>query len=77
MNKQEFLDVIRDQFLEDDISLITFDVNFRNLDSWDSLTGMAILTVIEDDYKVIVPVEEFKKIITIDQLYDYVISKKQ
>ncbi|HCF03070.1 acyl carrier protein [Flavobacterium sp.] len=77
MNKQEFLDVIRDQFLEDDISVITFDVNFRNLDSWDSLTGMAILTVIEDDYKVIVPVEEFKKIITIDQLYDYVISKKQ
>ncbi len=76
MKKEDFLTVIRDQFLEDDLNLITLDVNFRTLDSWDSLTGMAILAVIEDDFKITIPIEIFKKLNTVQELYEYVISKQ-
>jgi acyl carrier protein len=75
MKKEEFLAVVRDQFIEDNLDLISLDVDFRTLDSWDSLTGMAVLAIVEDDYDVTIPVEEFRKLNTIQELYDYVISK--
>ena len=75
MNKQKFLTTVREQFLEDNLDLITLEIDFRTLDSWDSLTGMAILTTIEDDFKIQIPVEDFKQLSTIQQLYDYVSAK--
>ena len=49
-----------------------FDTIFRNLDSWDSLTGMAIQVMLEDNYGVRIPDETFKSFKTINDIYEFV-----
>ena len=72
MNIEDFTKNISDQFLDEEKSKLTEDVEFRTLSSWDSLTGMAILTIIEDEYKVKIPVDNFRQIKTIRELYNFV-----
>ena len=72
MNFQDFLDKITEQFLEEDQPHVTGEIEFRTLSTWDSLTGMAILTIIEDDYGVSIPVEDFKNLKTIEEIFSYV-----
>ena len=69
---QGFTQIIRDQFLEDDPSKITTEIEFRTLSSWDSLTGMAVLATIEDEFKVKINVNDFKQMKTILDLFNFV-----
>lgn len=77
MELNVFAQSIREQFIEDNIDAINVSTDFRKLDSWDSLTGMAILTVIADDYGIDIPVQNFKELSTIQELYDYVLLNKK
>lgn len=77
MELNVFAQSIREQFIEDNIDAINVTTDFRKLDSWDSLTGMAILTVIADDYGIDIPVQKFKELSTIQELYDYVLLNKK
>jgi len=76
MKLHEFSQAIREQFIGDNIDSINLSTDFRSLDSWDSLTGMAILAVIADDYGVDIPVQKFKELSTIQELYDFVLLNK-
>ena len=67
----DFLIKIKDQYLEDEIS-INLNSNFRELPGWDSMTGMTILLTIEEEYNVKIDPIQFKKLITIEDLYRFV-----
>lgn len=77
MELNSFAQVIREQFVEDDINSIEIGTNFRSLDTWDSLTGMAILAVIADDYQVDIPVDTFRELNTIEELFNFVKSNQK
>lgn len=62
--KNEFMDSEEVEFAKNTI--------FRDLDEWDSLTGMAIQVMIEDKYSVRVPDDKFKSFKTIEDIYLYV-----
>lgn len=68
----DFTKKISDQFLEEDQPKVTAEIEFRTLSTWDSLTGMAVLATIEDEYKVSIPVDDFKQMKTIIDLFNYV-----
>jgi acyl carrier protein len=68
--KKEFIDDIRLE-LEEDVKL-RGDSLFRDFDSWDSLTGMAIQVMLEDNYDVRLPDETFKSFKTINDIYEFV-----
>ena len=72
MELKDFTKKISDQFLEDDQPKVTAEIEFRALSTWDSLTGMAILTTIEDEYKVSIPIDDFRQMKTIIDLFNYV-----
>lgn len=76
MEKEIFLQKVKEQFLDDDQPKVTFDGKFRELPTWDSLTGMAILTIIEDEFGVVIPVEDFKKLENIAAIYEWVKKNK-
>lgn len=69
-NKIEFINDIKNEF-EDDVNL-NEDSIFRDFDSWDSLTGMAIQVMLEDNYGVRLPDETFKSLKTINDIYEFV-----
>lgn len=69
-NKIEFINDIKKEF-EDAVNL-NEDSIFRDFDSWDSLTGMAIQVMLEDNYSVRLPDETFKSFKTINDIYEFV-----
>ena len=75
MNKQEFLENVKKQFVDaDDISL-TLNMNFRQIESYDSLTGMTIMVMIKDIYGIDLSDSEYKSQKTVEDLFDLVESK--
>jgi len=76
MEHSEFLQKIKEQFIDEEDIHLDYDVEFRNIKSYDSLTGMAIIATIEDNYKIKLPVDDYKKLKTVNELYDYVAQKK-
>ena len=79
MTIEEVLNKVKEQFIDDqELSLLNLNPNsnFKKLDSYDSLTGMAIITTLEEEYDIKIPTEEYKKIQTIRELYDYIIQNQ-
>lgn len=76
INIEDFTAKIAEQFLEEDQPKVTKDIEFKLLNTFDSLTGMAMLGIIKEEYKVDIPVNEFRKMTTINELYDYINNVK-
>ena len=77
MDLQDFTKKISIQFLEEDQPKVDSEIEFRKLPTWDSLTGMAILATIQDEYGINVPVDDFIKLKTVNELYNYVTKQKK
>jgi len=75
MELEKFIEKIIDQFESSDAGNINKDVDFKLLDTWDSLTAFSIQMMIEDDYNVKIVPEDFKKVTTVEDLYNFVKSK--
>lgn len=75
MNEKEFLDFFAGLFdgLEEEVEM---DTEFRYLDEWSSLTGLAFLTDMEERFGVKISVPEFKEAETIGDLYALYESKR-
>lgn len=73
---ENFIVKFADQLLDQDASCISGETIFRNLDDWDSLTAMAVIAMIEDDYNVKISDDAFKKLMTVQDVYDFIVSNK-
>lgn len=65
-----------DQLIGEDEAKITSDTEFRRLSSWDSLTAMAVIAMVEDEYKIKISDEELKNMRKIGDIYNFVIAGK-
>ena len=75
MDKQEFVENVKSQFIDaEDISL-TLNTDFRQIESYDSLTGMTIMVMIKDVYGIDLSDSEYKSQKTVENLFDLVESK--
>lgn len=75
MDIQAFIDNVADQF--DMLSVeLTPETRFRDLDEWTSLTALLIITMIDDEYDIVLSPEEMRKTHTLKELYDIVASKQ-
>jgi acyl carrier protein len=77
MSFDSFLEKFREQLMEDDPSVVVAETKFRDLGSWDSLTAMAVITMIEDEYQVKINEATFKSFKTVDDIYNYISAQKQ
>jgi acyl carrier protein len=71
MELSDFILKLKDQYLENEI-LIEPSSKFREKSGWDSMTGMTILLMIEEEYGVKLENEIFKKLITVEELFAYI-----
>lgn len=76
MDKNEFIKKFAEQFDETDVSLIKADTEFRKFDEWSSLIGLCIVSMIKDEYGFFISPSEFKKCVTVNDVYNLVISYK-
>lgn len=76
MDKNKFIDDFTSQFIDAEDISVDENTNFRNIGSWDSLTGMAVLVMIEDEYQVKMNDSDLGKCTTVQDIFDFVSSKK-
>jgi acyl carrier protein len=49
---------------------------FRNYPEWDSLMVFAVLSMISDEYDISISRAEFDELVTVEDLYNFVMSRK-
>jgi len=72
---EEFTSKFHEQYIDAETLTLKPESEFRNFGSWDSLTGMAVLVMIKENYGVDIPVEIFRELKKVKDVYDYVSSQ--
>ena len=76
MDQKEFILNFGNQFDDTDVSTFTMETRFRELEEWSSLVALAVLNMIAKKYDVKLKLDEMKPAQTIQESYDWVVSKK-
>lgn len=76
MDIKEFIVDFAEQFDETELDEFKPETEYRDLDEWSSLTGLAILNMISKKYGVKITANEVKETNTIESLYNLVVSKQ-
>lgn len=77
MDINSFIADFADQFDETELSEFKPDTDYRNdLDEWSSLTGLAILNMIDKKYGVKLSASDIKDTVTIEDVFNLVKAKK-
>jgi acyl carrier protein len=63
--------------LEDENTKISGSDKFRELESWDSLTAMAVLYMIDSKYGVTIPPDDFIKLQTPEEIFEYIKTRTE
>ena len=75
MELKEFLKAFADQFDDTDISEITPDCEFHELEEWSSLTGMGIIAMVKTQYGKTITGKEIRECKTVEDLFELVENK--
>ena len=71
---EDFIKKLEDVFEMQSGSIKPID-NFREYSEWNSLALLSLMALLEEEYNITISRENFQKIITIEQMYNYIISK--
>ena len=75
MELNDFINVLAEQFEDTDISELTPDCDFQELEEWSSLTGMAIIAMAKTQYGKTVTGKEIRGCNAIEDLFNLIKSK--
>ncbi len=50
---------------------------FRDYPEWDSLAHLTFISLIDEEYNLIIPREEFRKMQTLAEVYNYISNNSQ
>lgn len=76
MEIKEFIENFADLFDETDTSVFTSNTVFKDLDEWSSLTALSVIAMVDEEYDITLKGDDVKNAITIEDLYNTVMSKK-
>ena len=68
---EEFLELFQETLELEDREINPED-KFRDYEDWDSLSFLALLAMINEEYDLVIPRNEFEKLLTIRNLFEYV-----
>ena len=65
-----------EEILERDTGTINAHDEFREYEEWDSLAYLSVIAKIDDNYGLVIPIEDFRSCRTVQALADYVMAHK-
>lgn len=74
MDIQEFINKFVDVFDDTDVSTLKPETNFRELDEWSSMTALATMAMVSDEYDVELTADEMRNNSTFIDLFNVVKS---
>ena len=72
MELNEFIENFANQLEDTELSILTPNTKFRELDEWSSLTALSIQAMIDEEYDVLLKPNEMRKANTLQELYELV-----
>lgn len=75
MEIKSFIEKMAEQFDGNGDVVFKADTEFKKLSAWSSLTALSIMSMIDDEYQVIISGEDIVNSSTIQNLYEVVNSK--
>lgn len=75
MEINDFVKNFTEQLDDTDLTTISADTNFRDIEEWDSLTSLSVIAMVDDEYSVKLTGEDFRNSKTIMDLYNIVKSR--
>ena len=72
---EEFVDLFTDQFDDIESESVTPETIFHSMNEWTSLIALSVIAMIDEEFDVVVNGEEMRSAVTIQDLYNIVISK--
>ena len=51
---------------------ITPNDNFREYQEWDSLVLLSLMAMLDDEYNITIPRDDFQKINTVEEMFNYI-----
>lgn len=76
MEIKEFIQNFADQFDETDASVLTPETVFHELDEYSSIIALSIIAMIDDEYGVTLKGADMSAAVTIQDLFNTVVSKQ-
>ena len=76
MNIEEFLSKFEGCFDGIEVGTLLADTQFRNLETWDSLTALTLLAMIDSDYDVAISASELRMCNKASEIFDLIKKKK-
>jgi acyl carrier protein len=71
----KFIELFKETLEIDGID-IDLNTKFRDLENWDSLMFLSVLAMIDEEYDVIIEGNDFRKLLTIEDLINEIKKKK-
>ena len=68
--KQKFSEAIEDELLLE----LGPNSSFKNLESWDSFSGMSIISMIDEEFGITIRSEDMMRLNTLEELYDLLLN---
>ena len=75
MKTEQFISDFINELDDESIESLNLDTKFRELESWDSLTALSIMAMLDDKYHVNLAAEEMRSANTLQELYILVETK--
>jgi len=66
-----------EEVLERDPGSVSADDIFRDYEEWDSLAYLSVIAKIDEDFRILIPRDEFKMILTARQLAEYLEDSRE
>ena len=71
----EFVELFAEQFDETDASEIQASTQFHDLEEWSSLIGLSVIAMVDEEFDVALKGDDVKTSVTVEDLYNKIISK--
>jgi len=73
---KDFIEKFAEIFDDVDVSSLNGDTKFRELEDWDSIAGLSVIGMVDEEYGVTFNADDMRACQTIEDLYNMVQSKK-
>ena len=74
MTLEEFVEKVQDEFQETPAEKITAETNYQELEEWGSLTSLALISMIEEEYDQLITGADIRAKKSVKELYEFVES---
>lgn len=75
MNITEFIEKFAEIFDDTNVSILTPETKFRELDEWSSLTALGVIALADEEFDVELSGTEMRKANTIQELFELITTK--